>query len=257
MSKNMRTACFSLSLSLRQPARPVGRAFLHTATVIVTSLVHQWRPLSFSLSLTHDACCLSWFPFCSSFCHVHCCCYGREREREREGERKIFVRWASKREKERELTSRSLPRSRLLDRNLQNRNWDKSLLWVLSSPWASPNPSFVSAVGWGWARCVGGRVRGWAVGHQAMSNAVQNIHKKGFFRKSSKRFWRQNWATRKLWKWAKNEIGFGTPVTFLSFIRATAFQIPVKFETWRFRPMCQINKIGSFSDSLSGNYELS
>ena len=158
----MRTACFSLSLSLRQPARPVGRAFLHTTTVIVTSLVHQWRPLSFSLSLTHDACCLSWFPFCSSFCHVHCCCYGREREREREGERKIFVRWASKREKERELTSRYLPRSRLLDRNLQNRNWDKSLLWVLSSPWASPNPSFVSAVGWGWARCVGGR--GWEGG---------------------------------------------------------------------------------------------
>ena len=54
MSKNMRTACFSLSLSLRQPARPVGRAFLHTTTVIVTSLVHQWRPLSFSLSLTHS-----------------------------------------------------------------------------------------------------------------------------------------------------------------------------------------------------------
>ena len=98
MSKNMRTACFSLSLSLRQPARPVGRAFLHTTTVIVTSLVHQWRPLSFSLSLTHDACCLSWFPFCSSFCHVHCCCYGRERERERE--RYLYVEQVRERKKE-------------------------------------------------------------------------------------------------------------------------------------------------------------
>ena len=244
-----------LSLTLTQAARSAGRSCLFTHYNCHCHIASPPMTSTLFLSLTHSRCLLPIL--ISILLQLLPCPLLLLWAREREGERKIFVRWASKREKERELTSRSLPRSRLLDRNLQNRNWDKSLLWVLSSPWASPNPSFVSAVGWGWARCVGGRVRGWAVGHQAMSNAVQNIHKKGFFRKSSKRFWRQNWATRKLWKWAKNEIGFGTPVTFLSFIRVSAFQIPVKFETWRFRPMCQINKIGSFSDSLSGNYELS
>ena len=254
MSKNMRTACFSLSLSLRQPARPVGRAFLHTTTVIVTSLVHQWRPLSFSLSLTHDACCLSWFPFCSSFCHVHCCCYGRERERERE--RYLYVEQVRERKKENWLHVPYLE----VDYSIATYKIEIGIkVFFGFCPLLEHHPIHLLSVRWAEAEL--GVLEGvWEGGPwdiRPCPTPYRIFTKKVFFRNSSKRFWRQNWATRKLWKWAKNEIGFGTPVTFLSFNRATAFQIPVKFETWRFRPMCQINKIGSFSDSLSGNYELS
>ena len=149
-----------LSLTLTQAARSAGRSCLFTHYNCHCHIASPPMTSTLFLSLTHSRCLLPIL--ISILLQLLPCPLLLLWAREREGERKIFVRWASKREKERELTSRSLPRSRLLDRNLQNRNWDKSLLWVLSSPWASPNPSFVSAVGWGWARCVGGR--GWEGG---------------------------------------------------------------------------------------------
>ena len=94
--------CMLLSLTLTQAARSAGRSCLfthynchcHIASPPMTSTLF----LSLTHSLTHDACCLSWFPFCSSFCHVHCCCYGRERERERE--RYLYVEQVRERKKE-------------------------------------------------------------------------------------------------------------------------------------------------------------